>query len=265
MAMQTSTDSAPTMTMSADGQSPVTNSPTASPPLILAFLSVALFSAGIIAVLGWKRVHFVNSAGHWGFYFGSVVPSEGFGSIPAVVDIGEEPRLWDLHTNYLKDVVIGGGNKQLEEGLLQHHPSLLFVKPFRGCCEDDHKTVSSRTSIQVAVAIALPSPHHRTLRREGRNDGSEREDREDKRMGEHLEYVIGLSMECSKKSSKELNDKLAAMISKGERPLSRCGLARSFYSRPIFVFFFVDKKRRELLWTCPLGRVNAATMTPCRE
>lgn len=214
--MQTSTDSAPTMTMSADGQSPVTNSPTASPPLILAFLSVALFSAGIIAVLGWKRVHFVNSAGHWGFYFGSVVPSEGFGSIPAVVDIGEEPRLWDLHTNYLKDgmtrgndarwgsimplsaVVIGGGNKQLEEGLLQHHPSLLFVKPFRGCCEDDHKTVSSRTSIQVAVAIALPSPHHRTLRREGRNDGSEREDREDKRMGEHLEYVIGLSMECSK-------------------------------------------------------------------
>ena len=174
-------------------------------------------------------MHFVNSAGHWGFYLGSVVPPDGFGSIPAVVDFGEEPKLWNLHTNDLKDgmtqgtdthwesimvcrpmsgfyflvltslrrqplsaVVIGGSNKQLEEGLLQHHPnSLLFLKPFRGYCEDDHKTISW-TNIQVAVAIALPSPYNRTLRREDRNDDSGQDDRADKRMGKHLEYAIGL-------------------------------------------------------------------------
>ena len=231
MALQTSTDPAPTQTIvpSANGSSSATNSPTASPPLILAFLSVALFSAGMIAVFGWRRVHFVNSAGHWGFYLGSVVPPDGFGSIPAVVDFGEEPKLWNLHTNDLKDgmtqetdarwesimvcrpmcgfyflvltslhrqplsaVAISGSNKQLEEGLLQHQSnSLVFLKPFRGYCEDDQKTILS-TNIQVAVAIALPSPHHRTLRREDRNDGSEQDDREDRRMEKHLEYVIGL-------------------------------------------------------------------------
>jgi len=169
----------------------------------------------MIVVFGWKRVHFVNSAGHWGFYFGSVVLPEGLGSIGGcanVVDFDEEPRLWNLHTNHPKDgmtqgtdarwesimplsaVVIRGGNKQLEEGLLRHHSdSLLFLNPFRGHCEDDHRTISlSRTTIQVAVAIALPSPRHRTLRREGRNDGSEQNDGEDTMTGTHLEYVIGL-------------------------------------------------------------------------
>lgn len=145
------------------------------------------------------------------------MPPEGFaiGSIggrAAVMDLGEEPKLWDLHTNHLKDgmtqgtdarwesimplsavVIRGSSNKQLEEGQVQHHPnSLLFLKPFRGYCEDGRGAVSSRTNIRVAVAIALPSPHHQTLRREGRNDGSEQDDREDKRMEKHLEYVIGL-------------------------------------------------------------------------
>lgn len=236
MALQSSTDPAPTQTtVMPAGSSSVANSPAASPALILAFLSIALFSAGMIVVFGWRRVHFVNSAGHWGFYFGSVVPPEAFGSIggrAVVVDVSEEPKLWNLHTNHLKDgmtqgtdarwesimvcrpmsgfhfsvltplrgqplsaVVIHGRDhdKQLEESLLQQHPnSLLFLKPFRGYCEDDHKSVSSRTNIQVAVAIALPSPHHQTLRREGRNDCSEQDDREDKRMEKHLEYVIGL-------------------------------------------------------------------------
>jgi hypothetical protein len=119
MALQTSTDPGPTHTAvtSAGGSSSATNSPTASPPLILAFLSIALFSAGMIVVFGWKRVHFVNSAGHWGFYFGSVVLPEGLGSIGGcanVVDFDEEPRLWNLHTNHPKDGMTQGTDARWE-------------------------------------------------------------------------------------------------------------------------------------------------------
>jgi hypothetical protein len=68
-----------------------------SPPLILAFLAVALFIGAMVAMFGWRRVHFnevVVRGGRtvvYGIQFN--VSDEMCSSC-----VGEKPMLWDLWT-----------------------------------------------------------------------------------------------------------------------------------------------------------------------
>ncbi|KAF8155950.1 hypothetical protein B0H34DRAFT_799037 [Crassisporium funariophilum] len=66
-------------------------SPAGSPPLILAFLAIGLFSAAMIIVFGWRRIQF----GRGGFTLG--VPRHGGGGEYAMGRVlPQRPRLWDL-------------------------------------------------------------------------------------------------------------------------------------------------------------------------
>ncbi|TFK32338.1 hypothetical protein BDQ12DRAFT_739449 [Crucibulum laeve] len=94
MAFQTlhsSSASTPAETGTPSPDNGTSGSPAESPPLILAFLAIGLFSAVMIVVFGWRRIHFAGS-GRWGLY----APSS------AVVEItdrfGKRPKLWDLWT-----------------------------------------------------------------------------------------------------------------------------------------------------------------------
>jgi hypothetical protein len=62
--------------------------PSGSPPLILAFLAIGLFTAAMIAVFGYRRIH-------WGRPWVSDV-QEVVQSSRRRDDIGEKPKLWDL-------------------------------------------------------------------------------------------------------------------------------------------------------------------------
>jgi hypothetical protein len=42
-------------------------SPVGSPPLILAFLAIGIFSAAMVAVFGWRRVQFARDGHLWGY------------------------------------------------------------------------------------------------------------------------------------------------------------------------------------------------------
>ncbi|KAF9072423.1 hypothetical protein BDP27DRAFT_1361003 [Rhodocollybia butyracea] len=97
MALQTETTSSSSLsssTTSAAAASTTTPdsssafSPTSSPPLILAFLAIALLAVAILAALGWRRA-----------YFTRYTPT-GFNG-PSRIDRfspGERPKLWDLWT-----------------------------------------------------------------------------------------------------------------------------------------------------------------------
>lgn len=78
-------------------------SPIGSPPLILAFLAIGIFSAAMIAVFGWRRVQFgrelgYEGAGRDGRRFAGVgnsdlTDSAGRGGSDS--RLGEKPVLWE--------------------------------------------------------------------------------------------------------------------------------------------------------------------------
>jgi len=53
-----STSSSRQLDLSVDGDSSSPQSPVGSPPLILAFLAIGIFSVAMIAVFGWRRIQF---------------------------------------------------------------------------------------------------------------------------------------------------------------------------------------------------------------
>src|ERR1700722_1734356 len=63
--------------------------PGGSPPLILAFLAIGLFTAAMIAVFGYRRIH-------WGRPWTSEIQVEVDRSARRRHDFGEKPKLWDV-------------------------------------------------------------------------------------------------------------------------------------------------------------------------
>ncbi|KAF9446484.1 hypothetical protein P691DRAFT_803904, partial [Macrolepiota fuliginosa MF-IS2] len=95
----TSTSFQPTHTSNAHSNSSDGNdtSPIGSPPLILAFLAIGIFAAAMIAVFGWRRVHFgsfqFEGARGNGRRFGSTSTSD---SSAEGSKLGKKPVLWDV-------------------------------------------------------------------------------------------------------------------------------------------------------------------------
>lgn len=102
MALQTETHTgssadAPTATAMApsnDGSSSQNNtgafSPAGSPPLILAFLAIGLFSAAMIVVFGWRRIQFGR------FIIGGPQPSPFRDASKTTFVLPQKPKLWEM-------------------------------------------------------------------------------------------------------------------------------------------------------------------------
>lgn len=89
------------------GPSNPSQSPVGSPPLILAFLAIGIFSAAMIAVFGWRRVQFGRDAGLWRYRDdtrsegrrGRGSDPAGPGDVVAATIVGEKPVLWEARTD----------------------------------------------------------------------------------------------------------------------------------------------------------------------
>ncbi|KAF8893219.1 hypothetical protein CPB84DRAFT_1783459 [Gymnopilus junonius] len=97
MALQTSHSAEPSSTSPASTETTTSNSGSTSspfsaagsPPLILAFLAVGLFSAAMIIVFGWRRIQFARALIPGGLPF--VEDENSSTRMPLV-----RPKLWDL-------------------------------------------------------------------------------------------------------------------------------------------------------------------------
>ncbi|KAJ3554042.1 hypothetical protein NP233_g12504 [Leucocoprinus birnbaumii] len=103
-------------TSSPNGSSNNSNqSPVGSPPLILAFLAIGIFSAAMIAVFGWRRVQFGRDPHLWGLVDGAGSHGRrGGGMELAETDgqaggtrFGERPVLWEAWTDHANKVERG--------------------------------------------------------------------------------------------------------------------------------------------------------------
>ncbi|KXN87779.1 hypothetical protein AN958_08163 [Leucoagaricus sp. SymC.cos] len=92
-------------------------SPTGSPPLILAFLAIGIFSAAMIAVFGWRRVQLGRSDNLWR-YGGSIGSdarratrdSDSAGSADRTTGekLGKRPVMWEAWAD--RSCKVGGGD-----------------------------------------------------------------------------------------------------------------------------------------------------------
>jgi len=163
-----------------------------SPPLIVAFLAVGLFLAAMLTIFGWRRVVFGR-----GFVLQPIIGDRFHAPGMAEYYYGEKPELWDLWT---RSPV--GSNEQLKwerimplsasikksgeesfndaeaSGTHTHSriPSQLqtlrqHIRRHTKSADEqkiDAVSVQNRT-LQVAMAIAMPSPHKREC--ESTNEG----------------------------------------------------------------------------------------------
>lgn len=107
MALQTETSTSPSSTAtSSNGDDDVGffNS-TSSPPLILAFLSIGLVAAAIIAAMGWRRTYLRHGSR-------GMITRRPARSAP--VEVAESPKLWDLWTD-------AGKSGMSEDGFVDYH------------------------------------------------------------------------------------------------------------------------------------------------
>ena len=79
-----------------DAQRPGTFSPRGSPPLIIAFLAIGLFSIAMLLVCGWQRVRVAS---------GWILPTTATGRAGGRGNfkgerLGEKPQLWDVRIAY---------------------------------------------------------------------------------------------------------------------------------------------------------------------
>lgn len=98
-----------TTVISQSTQSPdVNTSPVGSPPLILGFLAVGIFFAAMIAVFGWRRVHFGREPPSWRNLggirvrrFDGPTPSVGRSGVVGLTGDSklERPKLWEVWTD----------------------------------------------------------------------------------------------------------------------------------------------------------------------
>lgn len=150
---------------------------TGSPPLIVAFLAVGLFMAAMLTIFGWRRMVF-------GRFLLQPTVVDGFYAPRMAESYGEKPELWDLWTEpsvgineqltWERIMPFSASIKQSEEDTHLRNPSQLqsiqqqIRRHTRSAKATDDGSTQSRT-LQVAVAIAMPSPH--TLERESTNEG----------------------------------------------------------------------------------------------
>ncbi|KAG7448760.1 uncharacterized protein BT62DRAFT_1074300 [Guyanagaster necrorhizus] len=164
----TSTSLAPSSTDNDNNDSnPSFFTPGSSPPLILAFLAIGLFAAAMIAVFGWRRIQFSSTA-----------------DPRADVDerlrhLGQRPKLWDLWTRKREtssdaqaweaimpisaaisdsDTKPQADHRHSKGGNVSFLP-LLRSRPDHGDSSSLKDVGDSESAdVQVAVAVAMPSP-----------------------------------------------------------------------------------------------------------
>ncbi|KAF5368916.1 hypothetical protein D9758_002930 [Tetrapyrgos nigripes] len=98
------TSSSPPPTNTNDNANPSSFfSPGSSPPLILAFLAIGLFSAAMVAVFGWRRVHFGRATSPFHLDpLGRQIDQTGRRQ---PFSLGDRPKLWDFWTGTPRDGV----------------------------------------------------------------------------------------------------------------------------------------------------------------
>ncbi|KAK0203565.1 hypothetical protein DFS33DRAFT_811934 [Desarmillaria ectypa] len=144
-------------------------SPGSSPPLILAFLAIGLFAAAMIAVFGWRRIQFGSAAG----------PRAGVDG--RLRHLGERPKLWDLWTGKRESTsdaweaimpISAIMHYSISDTKSVHSKSSVALLPLQHFLrsrrdgdsssldddDDDGYDVSGPADVQVAVAVAMPSP-----------------------------------------------------------------------------------------------------------
>jgi len=141
-------------------------SPAGSPPIIVAFLSVGLFVAGMLSIRFWR------------LRLGGIVNRQHRDFIPIGGDIGKKPELWDLYADEAKNAAVGWKDimplsvttvKDTSEDREQCRPIALrsYYDDLRTRFHITEKQMNlvakPQTRIQVAVPIALPSPRRRAI------------------------------------------------------------------------------------------------------
>ncbi|KAF9460034.1 hypothetical protein BDZ94DRAFT_1311893 [Collybia nuda] len=195
----TGTSSSPSGTPTTQGTSTLF-SPGASPPLILAFLAIGLFTISMAAVFGWRRIQLGR---------GVLPPLYGGDEIEfgerARRGHGEKPKLWDLWTDMRVpgrerdiswDTIMPVAVMDIPDPPMTHVPRpssahngsaryrLWSLRPVR--VESDVKAEPvppSYTRLQVAVAIAMPSPHSHEYHMDNEHQPVEKA---------QVDYMIGL-------------------------------------------------------------------------
>jgi len=100
-----STSSSQQVDLSDGGDSSSPQSPVGSPPLILAFLAIGVFSVAMIAVFGWRRIQsqFGGEISFWG-YPEQRRSTRGIDSARlADPKFGEKPILWEVQVEHDKE------------------------------------------------------------------------------------------------------------------------------------------------------------------
>jgi len=96
-----STSSSQQVDLSDGGGSGSPQSPVGSPPLILAFLAIGVFSVAMIAVFGWRRIQLQlgRETGLWGHP--EQRRTRGIDSADS--KFGEKPVLWEVQVEHDKE------------------------------------------------------------------------------------------------------------------------------------------------------------------
>jgi len=214
----TSTSAAASPTSSGNGNGGSQGlSITGSPPLIVAFLAVGLFMTAMLTIFGWRRVVFGR-----GFVLQPIVGDRFHAPRTGEYSYREKPELWDLWT----EPPVGGKEQLKWERIMPFsasikklggesfdnaqasdihtHPRIpsqlqtirqhirRHMKPKLADEQKVNAVSTQNRTLQVAVAIAMPSPHKRE--REPTNEGLASADTytHEPHDADLLEYSLGL-------------------------------------------------------------------------
>ncbi|KDR80198.1 hypothetical protein GALMADRAFT_242481 [Galerina marginata CBS 339.88] len=234
MALQTSHSAEPSSTPTStssnndnDVQQHNPFSPAGSPPLILAFLSIGLFAAAMIVVFGWRRIQFGRNSWTLG------TQPNGEGATGAM--LLNKPQLWDLWNkedtswNQVAGKEKGGHGAELQWGNIMPltatmvtevtgenvkplsppslrrdllHPRLQLFRAWperwrRPKHRERRKSFdeSPPSTLQVGVAILMPSPQYPVYVKKPTNIEHDEQGRRRERK-EITDYSIGM-YECT--------------------------------------------------------------------
>ncbi|KAH0581312.1 hypothetical protein J132_07390 [Termitomyces sp. J132] len=124
--------------------------PSASPPLILAFLAIGIFALSMIGVFGWRRLQYTRVHRE--------IPRRGgqADQIPSQTGPGPRPKLWDLWTTRMAD-----GHKQhngLSNGsdITAEHETWDTIMPISVAVSPPYTTKGDGTTSQTLQPAAVP-------------------------------------------------------------------------------------------------------------